>query len=94
MSRTLRPVGFLCDVELRDRRGAQNPDLQARRRAAVRKAMAHRTTIAIAHRLSTIRDADVIVVMQNGRILQQGTHAQLEVQDGAYKEFMRLSYAS
>ena len=73
---------------------ALDPDTDSLVQAALRKAMAHRTTIAIAHRLSTIRDADVIVVMQNGRILQQGTHAQLELQDGAYKEFMRLSYAS
>jgi ATP-binding cassette, subfamily B, bacterial MsbA len=73
---------------------ALDPDTDSLVQAALRKAMAHRTTIAIAHRLSTIRDADVIVVMQNGCIQQQGTHAQLETQDGAYKDFMRLSYAS
>lgn len=73
---------------------ALDPDTDSLVQAALRKAMAHRTTIAIAHRLSTIRDADVIVVMQNGCIQQQGTHAQLETQDGAYKDFMRLSYAT
>ena len=73
---------------------ALDPDTDSLVQAALRKAMAHRTTIAIAHRLSTIRDADVIVVMQNGCIQQQGTHAQLETQDGAYKDFMHLSYAT
>jgi subfamily B ATP-binding cassette protein MsbA len=60
---------------------------------ALRKAMQGRTTIAIAHRLSTIRDADKIVVLQAGRIVQTGTHAELEGVVGAYQDFLRLSQA-
>lgn len=57
---------------------------------ALRKVMQGKTTIAIAHRLATIRDADQIVVMQAGRIVQQGTHEALLAQGGAYQDFIRL----
>jgi ATP-binding cassette subfamily B protein len=54
----------------------------------VQKAMAalrsDRTSFIIAHRLSTIRDADLILVMENGAIVEQGTHAQLLARQGAY----------
>ncbi len=72
---------------------ALDPDTDSLVQAALRTAMAGRTTIAIAHRLSTIRDADSIVVLQNGHILQQGSHAELEAQVGAYRDFIKLSYA-
>ena len=48
------------------------------------EAMQHRTTIVIAHRLSTIENADVIVVMDKGRIIEQGTHTELLAAHGAY----------
>ncbi len=70
---------------------ALDPDTDKLVQGALRVAMADRTTIAIAHRLSTIRDADWIVVLQNGRISQQGTHAQLSAQGGAYQDFVNLS---
>ena len=44
----------------------------------------NRTSFVIAHRLSTIRDADVIVVMEDGRIVEQGSHAKLVAKQGAY----------
>lgn len=51
-----------------------------------------RTTLVIAHRLSTIERADRIVVMEQGRVLEQGTHAQLLAQEGAYAALYRLQF--
>jgi ATP-binding cassette subfamily B protein len=47
----------------------------------------------IAHRLSTIRDADVILVMENGHIVEQGTHADLLTADGAYARLYQAQFA-
>jgi len=51
---------------------------------ALEQLMAGRTTIAIAHRLSTILAADLILVLDHGRIIERGSHAQLLAQEGAY----------
>lgn len=53
---------------------------------ALDRLMADKTTIIIAHRLSTIKNADLIVVMEDGRIVQQGKHDELLKQEGVYKE--------
>ena len=50
----------------------------------VQQAREGRTTIVIAHRLSTIRTADTIVGMQDGRVVEHGTHDQLMAVDGVY----------
>ncbi len=55
--------------------------------------MRGRTSFVIAHRLSTIVDADVILVVDNGRIVEQGTHAQLLAKNGFYAEIYNSQYA-
>jgi ATP-binding cassette, subfamily B, bacterial len=58
---------------------------------AMKRLAKDRTTILIAHRLSTVREADRILVFDQGRIVEQGTHAQLVVQGGAYARLNALS---
>jgi subfamily B ATP-binding cassette protein MsbA len=53
----------------------------------------NRTTLVIAHRLSTVRRADVIVVMEAGRIIEMGTHAELLSKGGQYRKLYELQFA-
>jgi ATP-binding cassette subfamily B protein/subfamily B ATP-binding cassette protein MsbA len=60
---------------------------------ALKRLMKGRTTLIIAHRLSTIRNADSIVVMEQGRVLETGTHDQLLERDGVYRRLYELQFA-
>ena len=61
--------------------------------SAMQQIMHNRTSIVIAHRLSTIRDADMIVVMDQGRIVEQGDHETLLSQKGKYHELYMTQFA-
>ncbi len=61
--------------------------------AAFDKAMRGRTSLVIAHRLSTILSADVIFVIENGRVVERGTHAELLLTGGTYARLYRTQFA-
>lgn len=61
---------------------------------ALGEALAGRTAVVIAHRLSTVQAADVILVVEDGRIVERGTHAQLLAVGGRYEELYRTQFAA
>jgi ATP-binding cassette subfamily B protein len=71
--------------------------LDSESEAAVQRALAEaltgRTALVIAHRLSTVRDADQILVLDDGRIVEQGTHSELVAAGGLYSELYRTQFA-
>ena len=59
---------------------------------AIEKLMQGRTSIVIAHRLSTIQNADTILVMEKGKIVERGNHEQLLDEDGYYAQLHQMQY--
>ncbi len=72
--------------------------LDSESEAAVQRALATalegRTSLVIAHRLSTVRDADLILVVEDGRVVERGTHTALLAADGLYADLYRTQFAS
>jgi ATP-binding cassette subfamily C protein len=60
---------------------------------ALTEALEGRTAVVIAHRLSTVRTADLILVVEAGRVTERGTHAELLARDGRYAELYRTQFA-
>jgi ATP-binding cassette subfamily B protein len=60
--------------------------------AALESAMQGRTTLVIAHRLATVQKADLIVVLDHGKLVEQGTHKELVSQGGIYAGLAALQF--
>ena len=62
---------------------------EAKLQIALEPLLKEKTVITIAHRLSTVKNADTIYVLEDGKIVQRGTHAQLDDEEGHYREFVK-----
>jgi ATP-binding cassette subfamily B protein len=79
------PPIFVLDDAL----SAVDAQTEARILAGLRDALAARTSVIVSHRLAAVREADRILVLDRGRIVETGTHTQLVARDGRYWELLR-----
>jgi ATP-binding cassette subfamily B protein len=80
-----RPIMFFDEAT-----SAIDYETEAAMQKSMRSVVANRTTLVIAHRLSTVRDADMIYVMQDGAVSEQGTHDELLEANGVYASMWRI----
>ena len=78
----------LC--EIREETQVSGETVLVARNGGVTRLTINRTSLIIAHRLSTVQHADRIIMMNAGRIIETGTHAQLMALDGAYAHLYKL----
>lgn len=88
---------FLCDPSffiLDEATSSVDPMLEAQLQNVTDRVIRDKSSIIIAHRLSTILKADLILVMSQGRIVERGTHRELLMKDGVYKQLYESQFAS
>jgi ATP-binding cassette subfamily B protein len=79
------PAIFVLDDAL----SAVDTQTEARILTGLRDALAGRTSVVVSHRLAAVRDADRILVLDRGRVVEEGTHSELAARDGRYWELLR-----
>ncbi len=84
---------ILCDPKilvLDEATASVDTETERQIQASLEKLVQGRTTISIAHRLSTLRNADRLIVLENGRLVENGTHDELIRQKGEYYKLLQL----